>query len=101
MYLNHVYIGKQPPKSSLNHTLISQSTVGNAGLNKKAQLTFFCEQPQYLIEGSTPCPACFSTTQRLTEAVGPHAGALRCAACDRFSKWAGASLAAQIRGGQA
>jgi len=35
MYLNHVYIGKQPPKSSLNHTLISQSTVGNAGLSSK------------------------------------------------------------------
>jgi len=78
-----------------NPIIITQSTAGNAGLD---QLSFFVEKPQILITTEKPCPSCGSLSQRLTDGSGPHAGALRCAACDRFAQWVSRARKAQIEG---
>jgi len=87
---------KASGKSHSNHTPIPQSTVGNAGIEKE-QLTLFAEKPQIIIAAKKPCSSCGSLSQRLTGGAGPHAGALRCAACDSFVQWVSKAVMARIQ----
>lgn len=93
MLIDHVYIGNKPGQTYSNHTLIPQSTVGNAGLH---QIDLFAlsdplpEQPDRLIYISTkniPCPKCGEDSAAIKPGKGPHAGKLECAGCGHHLKW--------------
>ena len=92
--LNHVDDGDKPSGRILsNHTLIPQSTVGNAGLH---QIDLFAmndplsSEPDRLIYISAkniPCPRCGDDSAAVKPGKGPHAGKLECAGCGRHIKW--------------
>ena len=94
---NGQHLFPQSSQSLPNPIIIPQSTAGNAGLEKE-QLALFVEKPQIIITAEKPCPSCGSLSQRLTDGSGPHAGALRCAACDRFAKWVSKAVKAELEG---
>lgn len=93
MLIERVYIGNDAGKSSLNHTLISQSTAENAGIK---QIDLFAMndplpgQPDRVIFISTkniPCPQCGEDSAIVKPGKGPHAGKLECAGCNHHLKW--------------
>jgi hypothetical protein len=50
-----------------------------------------------IVEAPRPCRQCGGFMAALLSSHGPHAGELRCSACDTHIQWASHDLVAEIR----